>query len=260
MLDQFLTGQSTLFALARFTVIVLGGFLFTRAVVMPITRKIASRKVETTNTQESIENITGILFGVSFLSLGLQASGFGGLVTLLGTITAALTVAIGFGMRDEVGSLVSGFFIQINRPYITGDYVEIGETRGRVKEIKLRSTMLENTQSEKVVMPNRLMTSDALNNYTKGRKTKTFAEVKAPLKNSEKVMEELSKSAKKNQKVLQNPEPNTTISKIEDGNAIIQLECFVGSSKDVGKARSEILEDLSNKKKIKDIFSEKKNE
>jgi len=245
-------------ALARFTVIVLGGLIFTRAILMPITRKLASRKVDTVTTLASIENITGIIFGISFLSLGLQVSGFGGLVTLLGTVTAALTVAIGFGMRDEVGSLVSGLFIQINRPYINGDYLEIGDTRGRVKEIRLRSTVLENTQSEKVVMPNRLMTSDALKNYTRGRKTKTFAEVKAPLEQSEKVMKELSNSAKKNEKVLEKPDPNTSISKLEDDSAIVQLECFVGSSKEVGTVRSEILEDFSNKKKVKEIFTQKK--
>lgn len=258
MWEQFLTSESTLMALARFTVIVLGGFIFTRAILMPITRKLASRKVDTVTTLASIENITGIIFGISFLSLGLQVSGFGGLVTLLGTVTAALTVAIGFGMRDEVGSLVSGLFIQINRPYINGDYLEIGDTRGRVKEIRLRSTVLENTQSEKVVMPNRLMTSDALKNYTRGRKTKTFAEVKAPLEQSEKVMKELSNSAKKNEKVLEKPDPNTSISKLEDDSAIVQLECFVGSSKEVGTVRSEILEDFSNKKKVKEIFTQKK--
>lgn len=257
MWEQFLTSEATSMALARFIVIVLGGFIFTRTVLMPVTRKLASRKVKTVTTQASIENITGIIFGISFLSLGLQLSGFGGLVTLLGTVTAALTVAIGFGMRDEVGSLVSGLFIQINRPYISGDYVEIGETRGRVKEIQLRSTLLENTQSEKVVMPNKLMTSDALKNYTRGRKTKTFAEVKAPLDYSEKVMKELSNSAEKTEKVLKNPEPSASISKLEDNSAVIQLECFVGSSKEVGKVRSEILEDFSSKEKVKEIFAEK---
>ena len=257
MIEQLLTGTSQGLRLARFLLTVGLGMLVTRLIIMPVTRKIAGRKVKTVTTQASIENITGIFFGISFFSLGLQVAGYGGLVTVLGTITAALTVAIGFGMREEVGSLVSGLFIQINRPYIKGDYVEIGETRGRVDEIKLRSTLLENIESDKVVVPNRVMTSDALKNYTKGRKTRVSVEIKTSVENSKTVEEELESAAAEAEKVLETPAPETSIERIEDGSSVIQLKCFVGNSSQVETARSDILEVFSGRNKIKKIFSKK---
>lgn len=255
MIEQVISGTSPGFRLARFLIVVGVGMFLTRLVVMPLTRKMVARKVKTVTTQASVENITGIASGILFLSLALQIAGYGGLVTVLGTITAALTVAIGFGMREEVGSLVSGLFIQVNHPYLKGDYVEIGETRGRVDEIRLRSTVLKNVESDKVVVPNRVMTSDALKNYSKGRKTRASVEIKTSVENSKTVREALESAAQETEKVLEKPEPETSIEKIDEGSSVIQLKCFVGSSKDVDAVRSEILEKFSGKSKIKKIYS-----
>lgn len=248
------TGESTGIRLTRFFIVMLIGAFITKGVVMPVARRLISRRIKTVTTQASLENLTGLLSGIIFVSISLETAGYGGLVTILGTVTAALTVAIGFGMREEVGSLVSGVFIQLDRPFIKGDYIEIGDTRGVVDEIKLRSTLLENVESDKVVVPNRVLTGGAMKNFTKGRKTRTSVEIKVPVKHAEEAMEILSDSVNQIDEVIDKPEPSVWIEKIEDEKAVLQLECFVNTSRKVDKTRSKILEEFSGRKETEKIY------
>ena len=65
-----------------------------------------------------------------------------------------MTVAVGFGMRDQVGNLVSGIFIHFDNPFIKGDYIKVEETEGVVQEIHLRETIINGAGSEKTMIPN----------------------------------------------------------------------------------------------------------
>ncbi|MFB6116417.1 MAG: mechanosensitive ion channel family protein [Candidatus Nanosalina sp.] len=257
IVGEVATGTATGYRLTRFIVTLLAGLILTRVVLMPVAKRFAASKVKSVTTQASIENIAGIFSGILFLSLSLQVAGYGGLITILGTVTAALTVAIGFGMRDEVGSLVSGLFIQLDRPFIKGDYIEIEGTRGVVNEIRLRSTVLENVESDKVVVPNRLITSEAMKNFTKGRKTRTSVEIKVDVQNSRKAMDALLESAISVEEVMEKPEPSTWIERIEEEKAILQLECFVDNSRKVEETRSKILEKYSENEKTEEIYRKK---
>lgn len=248
------TGETTGIRLTRFFAAMIIGAIVTRAAVMPLARRLISRRIKNVTTQASLENLTGLMSGIVFVSISLEVAGYGGLVTILGTVTAALTVAIGFGMREEVGSLVSGVFIQLDRPFIKGDYIEIGDTRGVVDEIKLRSTVLENVESEKVVVPNRVLTGGAMKNFTKGRKTRTSVEIKVPVKHAEKAMEILRDSVATIEEVIEKPQPSVWIEKIEDEKAVLQLECFVNTSRKVDKTRSKILEEFSGRKATEKIY------
>ncbi|MBW2054933.1 MAG: mechanosensitive ion channel [Deltaproteobacteria bacterium] len=48
------------------------------------------------------------------------------------TTSAVLTVVVGFAAQTTLSSLISGLILQIERPFGLGDWIKLGENRGRV--------------------------------------------------------------------------------------------------------------------------------
>lgn len=65
-----------------------------------------------------------------------------------------LGIAIGFGAQNLVKDIISGFFILFEDWMQVGDYVQIGEIKGTVEEIGLRSTVIREWSGKKVHLLN----------------------------------------------------------------------------------------------------------
>jgi moderate conductance mechanosensitive channel len=53
-----------------------------------------------------------------------------------------LSVVIGFGAQPVINDIVSGLFILFENIFLVGDYIEVGDARGTVEAIQLRTTKL----------------------------------------------------------------------------------------------------------------------
>lgn len=259
MIDQFLTSQQIYFQLARFVIAIILGTILTRTVFMPLTRRLMAKKGSDIKAKHSMENIVGLtgLFGTFIVAL--HAGNFGGLVTVLGTIAAAMTVAIGFGMRDQVSSIVAGIFIHTDNPFVKGDYIKVNDFEGVVKEIKLRATTLNGRNNEKQIVPNNILTTNVVKNQTKGSKTRAVVELKISSENLEKASEILINSATEQEEVLKTPEPEVNYIGVEEGKVTTHLSYWLNNSDKVKPVRSKVL-DLFTKKMVEEGLSEKKDE
>lgn len=254
---SILTGDSIHFQLARFFIALIIGVILTKTVFAPLMSRILARNPDV-KTRQSLENI-GVLIGlfISF-TIALQAANFGNLVTVLGTLAAAATVAVGFGMRDQVASVVAGVFIHTDNPFLKGDYIKVGDTEGVVKDIKLRATTLNGAKQEKQIIPNNKLTTEVVKNYTKGTKTKASLEAKIPLEKLEKTSEELQQIAQQTEKVLETPEPRTRNKDVEEDKAQLELKYWVDKPGHVKDSKSEIIQKYSQYfAEIKQIEDEK---
>ena len=257
MIDQFLTSQQVYFQLARFIIAIIAGTVLTRAVLMPLTHRAMSRKGSDIKAKHSMENIVGLTGLFATFIVALQAGDFGNLVSVLGTIAAALTVAIGFGMRDQVSSIVAGIFIHTDNPFVKGDYIKVDEFEGVVKEIKLRATTLNGKNDEKQIVPNNILTTNVVKNQTKGRRTRAVIELKLPSKDLEKASEILLNTVSDQEDILETPEPEINYTGVEDDKVDTKLVCWVNSSEKVKEARSKVLEAFSIEMKEQGLYKEK---
>ncbi|WP_414838034.1 mechanosensitive ion channel family protein [Candidatus Nanosalina sp. VS9-1] len=260
MLENFLPETGIYVQLLRFLVVLVAGVVFTRLILMPAARRAASRKGADKVSMHSFENIAGLagLF-LSFI-VALQGAQLGNLVTVLGAITAALTVAVGFGMREQIGNVVAGFFIFTDHPFVKGDFISSKEFEGVVTEIKLRHTVINGSSSEKVVLPNAMLTTQPLRNFTKGRRTKVDKEFKIPVKKAEKFEEICKKQASSHERVIDNPEPETVVKGLEDDKAIIGLNYWIKDSENVKEIRSNVTRNILDEAVSKKIVAEEKKE
>ncbi len=96
--------------------------------------------------------------------LAIMASG----ITLnrLTIVLGALTVGIGLGMQMIVSNFVSGVILLFEKPFQIGDYIEIGDKKGKIQDIGIRSSKMLTVMGSEIIIPNSDLLSNRLTNWT----------------------------------------------------------------------------------------------
>jgi len=77
-----------------------------------------------------------------------------------------LGLALAFAFQDIATNFMSGIFISIRKPLKVGDIVQIKDYMGEVKVINLRDTVVETFQGKMVIIPNKEVFQNPIENYT----------------------------------------------------------------------------------------------
>ena len=83
---------------------------------------------------------------------------------LAGAGVAGLAIALAF--QDIAANFISGVFISIRKPMHVGDIVKLSDYMGKVEEINLRDTVLQTFQGQKVIIPNKAVFQNPIENYS----------------------------------------------------------------------------------------------
>jgi len=108
--------------------------------------------------------ITRLVLLIGGFLLAIAASGLP--VDRITVILGALGVGIGLGLQSIVNNFVSGIILIFDRTLRIGDTVEIGDRKGRVKEISVRSSTLLTPDGAEVIIPNGDILSHNIVNWT----------------------------------------------------------------------------------------------
>lgn len=108
-----------------------------------------------------------VLYAVVFLIL-LEQFGIDtkGMITVLGVSGGAVALAL----KDSLSNVAGGFIILITKPFSKDDYVDIDGTRGVVEQIDMLLTTLKTYDNKTVTMPNGMVSTAVITNYTKADK------------------------------------------------------------------------------------------
>ena len=124
-------------------------------------------------------------------------------------IIGALGVGIGFGLQDIINNFISGLILLFERPIQVGDTVQVDQLWGDVKKIGIRSSVIRAFDGSEVIVPNSMLISREVTNWTlSDQKRRLEIEVGVEYGTDlEKVMKVLIDSAKKHNKVMNEPPP-----------------------------------------------------
>jgi small conductance mechanosensitive channel len=110
--------------------------------------------------QRSVTIFLRIIVSVIALEqIGISVNSF---ITAIG----AAGITAGLGLQNSISQFASGIQILFNKPFKAGDFIEIGDVQGKVKEIRFMFTTLVTLDNKVVVVPNQTITTKYLINYT----------------------------------------------------------------------------------------------
>ena len=109
-----------------------------------------------------------LLIRIGVISIGviLAFAATGLPIDKLTLIIGSLGVGIGLGLQSVVNNLVSGIILAFEKPFKIGDYIEVSDEEGRIKEIGIRSSKLSTADGADVIIPNGELLSKHVINWT----------------------------------------------------------------------------------------------
>ncbi len=172
---------------------------------------------------------------LSLLTLGIDVSK----VTLL---AGALSVGIGFGLQNIVNNFFSGLILLFERPIHQGDVVEIGNLRGTVTKIGIRSSLIKTSEGAEVIVPNADLISKEVVNWTLSDRRRR---IEIPVTVNRHVSEEvmlalLLEVAHESDEVLAEPLPEAILRETNADSLDFLLACWIQRYEDQRRIASQL--------------------
>ena len=185
----------------------------------------------------------------SILLLGLVNA-----LSIMGVDTAGLLaslgivgITIGFAARDAFSNLISGILIFLDRPFVIGDLVEVGDNYGRVDQITLRSTRIITGDGKMLAVPNAEIINKTVTSYTNFPHLRLDVEVTVGVnENIDQVRQILFEVIRHDPDYLDDPPPRVVITQLNDYNVALELQAWIKDERIHIEKRFELREKIFN--------------
>jgi small-conductance mechanosensitive channel len=143
------------------------------------------------------------------VGLFLAIENIGISLTALAALGGILAVGIGFGLQNIAQNFVSGLILLLERPIRKGDFVEVDDVAGTVREIRARATLINTYDDIEVIIPNgKFITETVVNRAFEKRYYRIRINVGVAYgSDTERVHDTLIEVAKAHPAILEMPEP-----------------------------------------------------
>jgi small-conductance mechanosensitive channel len=158
-------------------------------------------------------------------------------------VLGALGVGIGLGLQNIVNNLVSGIVLIFERPLQLGDYVEVADKKGRVKDIGIRASRLITTDGAEIVVPNGDLLSGQLTNWTlSNNHIRLELEIGiSPMEEHPAAKEAILKTLQAHPHVMQKMPVEILFSNISSEQCTLLVHCWIANIANEHTVRSELL-------------------
>lgn len=102
-------------------------------------------------------------FGWALLSLPISAT----FAHSLFAGASVSTLILGFSSQQVLSNVMSGIYVVIRKSYKINDVIEFQGNRGKVIEINLNETIIEDADMNKIIIPNSLISNGIIKNISK---------------------------------------------------------------------------------------------
>jgi len=112
--------------------------------------------------------IQALLFGIPTLMVLSSVFDFE-LTSILAT-SGVLAAIVGLAIQANLSNMLSGIFVNIERPFSSNEWVTIGDKIGLVADVTWRSTRLRTLENTEITIPNEVVASSVITNWSRNDK------------------------------------------------------------------------------------------
>ncbi len=167
--------------------------------------------------------LKGILFVIAVI-FSLSAAGID--LTVLSVFGGALGVGVGLGLQRIASNYVSGFVMLLERGIRIGDLITTSDnTRGVVRSINARYTLIQGASGDEVLVPNENLVINKVTNWTLNDK-KNWLSTQIPVKfdiDLESIMTQITEAVSVLPRIAKTPPPRVLLSSIADNGYILEI-------------------------------------
>lgn len=159
-------------------------------------------------------------------------------------LAGALGIGIGFGLQNIVNNFISGLILLFERPIKVGDMVVVDNEWGTVRKIGLRSTTVETFDLAELIVPNSLLVSEKVTNWTLSNSRSRLVVPVGVAYGSDvpKVLAILAEAAREQPDVLKDPEPSPIFVAFGDSSLDFELRVWMADAQKRLLVRNDLLQ------------------
>lgn len=129
-------------------------------------RRFFQRRIPANLLRDAVARGTGIVTFLIGSYIVLRVSGLTQLALTVVGGTGLIGLAVGIAFRDITENFLASIFLSIQRPFETGDLVEVAGTTGYIQQLNVRTTILMTLDGNVVQIPNAAVYKSTLRNFT----------------------------------------------------------------------------------------------
>ncbi len=157
-------------------------------------------------------------------SLGIDTASLVAVISIAG-------LALSLAIQNIMANLFAGITLLITRPFVSGDYVDIGANSGVIRTVGLFYTVVDTLDNRVISIPNGDVISTAVVNYTTNPIRRVDLSFTASYEcSTADVKAAIMKAVGENDKVLADPAPFVAILKYNESNIEYTTRVWVNSA------------------------------
>lgn len=165
-LNNYYDGFVHLIPKLGFAILVLLFFLGLSWIVRRSLKRILSHRIDDQILVRFIARISGTLVLVVAFAFILKILGLTDIAVGLLSAAGVTAIILGFAFQDIGENFMAGIFLAFDRPFKSGDLVEVGSQKGQVVAMTIRYTQLKTGDGRDIYVPNSSIIKKELINYT----------------------------------------------------------------------------------------------
>ena len=215
----------TTLPLAAVALFVIGLFYFLARGAAFITRRVYRPQSDSKLLRHVVASVVAVFVFMVGLHIALRISGLSRLATTLLGGTGLVGLAIGFAFRDIAENFLASILLSLHQPFRVGDLIEVDNTKGFVRKVTTRATVLVSFDGNQVQIPNSTIYKGKITNFTATPLSRLNFSVGIGYTDSAQQAQELIMQILRDHPAVElSPEPLVVVDSL--GNATVNLKCL----------------------------------
>ncbi|ADJ15230.1 mechanosensitive ion channel family protein [Halalkalicoccus jeotgali] len=141
----------------------------------------------------------------------------------------AITAIVGLAARETLAAVLAGFILLFSRPFRVGDWIEVKDHSGIVKDVTIFNTKIQTFSDEHVLVPNDIITESDLTNLSRNDQLRVEVEVGIDYETDVHYAREVVVEAVEDlDSIRSSPDPHVIAKRFADSSILLEVRVWIG--------------------------------